>query len=70
MDKLNINNDGTYMYGFKLGTDISTIKKDIIDNSLQFNVSECLFLVFFVCFISILLICNLCGLTDQVTIHT
>ena len=24
---ININNDGSYMYGFKLGTDISTIKK-------------------------------------------
>ena len=37
---LNINNDGTYMYGFKLGTDISSIKKSIIDKESKAEVSS------------------------------
>lgn len=37
---LEINNDGTYMYGFKLGTDISTIKKNIIDRESKAEVSS------------------------------
>lgn len=36
---LGIKNDGTYMYGFKLGTDISSIKKSIIDKENKANVS-------------------------------
>lgn len=36
---LNIKNDGNYMYGFKLGTDISTIKKSIIDKEPKAEVS-------------------------------
>lgn len=37
---LEINNDGTYMYGFQLGTDISTIKKNIIDKESKAEVSS------------------------------
>lgn len=37
---LNINNDGNYMYGFKLGTDISEIKKMIIDKESKVEVSS------------------------------
>ena len=37
---LNIKNDGTYMYGFKVGTDISEIKKNIIDKEAKAEVSS------------------------------
>lgn len=37
---ININNDGSYMYGFKLGTDISTIKKNIIDKEPKAEVNS------------------------------
>jgi len=37
---LQINNDGTYMYGFKLGTDISTIKKSIITKEEKVEVNS------------------------------
>ena len=37
---LEINNDGTYMYGFQLGTDISLIKKNIIDKESKAEVSS------------------------------
>ena len=40
LEKYCINNDGTYMYGFKLGTDISTIKKDIIDKEEKVEVTS------------------------------
>lgn len=37
---LEITNDGTYMYGFKLGTDITEIKKNIIDKESKAEVSS------------------------------
>ena len=37
---LEINNDGTYMYGFKLDTDISAIKKDIIEKENKVEVTS------------------------------
>ena len=37
---LEINNDGMYMYGFKLETDISAIKKNIIDRESKAEVSS------------------------------
>ena len=37
---LNIKNDGSYMYGFKVGTDISSIKKNIIDRESRAEVSS------------------------------
>lgn len=37
---LNIKNDGNYMFGFSLGTDISTIKKNIIDKEAKAEVSS------------------------------
>ena len=36
----NINNDGTYMYGFEVGTDISSIKKNIINVESKAEVSS------------------------------
>jgi len=36
---LGINNDGNYMYGFELGTDISVLKKNIIDKETKAEVS-------------------------------
>ena len=36
---LNIKNDGSYMYGLELGTDISSIKKNIIDREPRAEVS-------------------------------
>ena len=37
---LEIKNDGSYMYGFELGTDISSIKKSIIDKESKAEVSS------------------------------
>ena len=37
---LEIKNDGSYMYGFKIGTDISAIKKDIINKEPKAEVSS------------------------------
>lgn len=37
---LEIKNDGSYMYGFAVGTDISTIKKSIIDKEPKAEVSS------------------------------
>lgn len=37
---LNIKNDGSYMFGFELGTDISTIKKNIINKEEKAEVSS------------------------------
>ena len=37
---INIKNDGTYMYGFNVGTDISTIKKNIIDKEPKAEVNS------------------------------
>jgi len=37
---LNIKNDGTYFYGLSLGTDISEIKKNIIDKEAKAEVSS------------------------------
>lgn len=37
---LNIKNDGTYMYGFEVGTDISAIKKNIINKENKAEVSS------------------------------
>ena len=37
---INISNDGSYMYGFKIGTDISLIKKIIVDKEPKAEVSS------------------------------
>lgn len=37
---LNIKNDGSYMFGFELGTDISTIKKNIVNKESKAEVSS------------------------------
>lgn len=37
---LGIKNDGSYMYGFSIGTDISTIKKSIIDKESKAEVTS------------------------------
>ena len=37
---LNIKNDGTYIYGFEVGTDISVIKKNIIDKEARAEVNS------------------------------